>query len=720
MGINGRPRARATSARRGTSLLLFAAALVASAVLALGSLTGSAGAADSSASAGGVCGGVAATAPPASASAATASAAGSAQISADPITAGGVAKWLAIKGATVIGEKVGAFGVESVMRAIGLSNLLPDAEILANLNEIKAQLNGISSQLDGLNRSVNQAITEARKMQLDGVLTNLCSIAAKQEVTFEQDYLPMIEAGNELVNALASKDPGQADVKDPVTGFSLREKAAKLREGFLTHYGQAQSTLEAGIKELHGALVPGSVRTSALAVYGKVLMTNRYVSRRDSEHLRDLYAGLAEIRAIAALMAAEYRSADTLNRTALNNVLRGYLEGRREETQSLPPMIPAGAVIDLSGPTSETSTGYPIWFAPRDDDTGWLPNNRLPEPFNNVSVDEVDKVVDGLNKPNPDDGKNTDNGSLGSGWGVPTKEQFEALISEGCTTDADKPKTFVTKPCKNAVGPKSGGNVAGYLLKLNPEDRTWRALFCQPGGNLPCKPGWGPGANGQPPHAFVWTKDPWQLRMKCGWTILPPRQYTRTYNTYTGFLTAATNPQWRALPPLPDKVPGYELSAESISLTRCNDYFTRLARGSARPEAPRSPWVSGALLVTRRTNNADDTNLVNGAAGGPFRVDYMGQRSATCGGEAATIVGTGGDDNIRGTMGHDVIVARGGDDLIRALAGHDTVCGGAGNDVLNGGRGNDLLNGQRGNDVLRGGPGNNTLVPGPGRTHVVR
>jgi len=705
MGTNGRLRASAIGARRGSSLLLFAAALIASAVLALGASASPAGAADS---AGGVCGGVAATAPV------------TAQASADPITAGGVAKWLAIKGATVLGEKAGAFGMEALMKAVGLNSLLPDAEILANLDEIKAQLSGISGQLDGINKSVNQVIAEARKIQLDGVLTNLCSIAAKQEVAFEQDYLPMIEAGNELAHVLAGPNPGQADVKDPATGLSLRERVQKLRDGFVTNYGQAQNSLEAGIKELHSALVPGSVRTSALAVYGKVLMTKRFVGRSDSELLRQLYAGLAEVRAMAALMAAEYRSSEPANRTALNNVLRGYLEGRREETQSLPPMIPSGAVIDLSGPTSETSTGYPIWFAPRDDDTGWLPNNRLPAPFNNVGIDEVDKRVEELNKPNPDDGKDTENGSLGSGWGVPTKEQFETLISEGCTVDADKPKAFVTKPCKNAVGPKSGGNVAGYLLKLNPEDRTWRALFCQPGGNLPCKPGWGPGGNGQPPHAFVWTKDMWQLRMKCGWTILPPRQYTRTYTTYTGFLTAATSAQWRALPPLPEKVPSYELAAESISLERCNDHFTRLARGSTRPEASRSPWVSGALLVTRRTNNADDTNLVSGASGGNFRVDYMGQRSATCGGEAATIVGTGDDDNIRGTTGHDVIVARGGDDLVRALSGHDTVCGGAGNDLLSGGRGNDLLSGQRGNDVLRGGPGNNTLVPGPGRTHVIR
>jgi hypothetical protein len=113
-----------------------------------------------------------------------------------------------------------------------------------------------------------------------------------------------------------------------------------------------------------------------------------------------------------------------------------------------------------------------------------------------------------------------------------------------------------------------------------------------------------------------------------------------------------------------------------------------------------------------------------------------------CGGDVATLVGTGGADTLRGTRGNDVIAGRGGKDVIRSLGGNDKVCdgggndrvvlgggrdraiggagkdriaGGAGNDRLAGGRGNDTLSGGRGNDSLNGGRGTDTCFGGPGR-----
>jgi hypothetical protein len=725
MRTNGRPRARATGARRGTSLLLFTAALVASAVFVLGGLSGSAGAADA-ATATGVCDGKMLVSPggPAKASAsggavASASASGLATFD-DPITPAGIAKWLAGKGGIMVAEKVVGVAFEQITRAVGLGNLLPDAKILARLDEMNRQLADMSAQLNGLNQSVNQVIGEARQAQLDNSLDKLCSISVTQELLFEQQYLPMIKAGTELARILASSTPGQADVQNPDTKLTPRERAKKLQEDFIRSYRENWVELERGATEIHNALMPGGLQSSALAVYGRLLMTKRFLTRADSEQLRDFYFGLSEVNALATLMAAEYRSSEPQNREAFFNVLQKYLDGRKAELRSLPPTIPAGTIVDTGKPNSQTTTGYPMWFPPSDDDLGWLPKNTL-RGFKYVQIDEVDKRLDALNnaKPadRPDDLEAPEDGNLGTGWAVPSKEQMTALISEGCTVDADSPRKYVTGPCKNAVGPKSGGNVAGYLLKQLPDNRTWQALFCQSGNALTCNPGSGPGANGQPPHAFIWTREPYVQRMKCGWTIFPPKQYTETYSTYTGFRTTAAGVDQRPFPPLPEKIPAYEFAAGGISLDRCDDFFTRMARAGTNPTTSRSPWVSGILFVTRRTNSGDDTRLVNG---GNLRIDFMAQKSAACGGEAATIEGTGGDDNIRGTMGHDVIVARGGDDLIRALGGHDTVCGGAGNDVLNGGRGNDFLNGQRGNDVLRGGPGSNTLVAGPDRTHVIR
>ena len=98
-----------------------------------------------------------------------------------------------------------------------------------------------------------------------------------------------------------------------------------------------------------------------------------------------------------------------------------------------------------------------------------------------------------------------------------------------------------------------------------------------------------------------------------------------------------------------------------------------------------------------------------------------------CGGKLATIVGTRGDDRLRGTDGVDVLIARGGDDVIRARGGDDRVCARGGADRIRGGGGDDRLragadddkvgggadddwiNGGRGTDRCRGGAGENRL-----------
>lgn len=90
-----------------------------------------------------------------------------------------------------------------------------------------------------------------------------------------------------------------------------------------------------------------------------------------------------------------------------------------------------------------------------------------------------------------------------------------------------------------------------------------------------------------------------------------------------------------------------------------------------------------------------------------------------CGGLAATIIGTSGDDVLTGTAGADVIVGLGGRDRIDGLEGADVICGGAGNDVVIGGGGRDRLFGQDGRDVLRGGGSADVLVGGRQRDRIV-
>jgi Ca2+-binding RTX toxin-like protein len=59
-----------------------------------------------------------------------------------------------------------------------------------------------------------------------------------------------------------------------------------------------------------------------------------------------------------------------------------------------------------------------------------------------------------------------------------------------------------------------------------------------------------------------------------------------------------------------------------------------------------------------------------------FPTDTSAVRRASCNGRQATIVGTDGNDRVRGTTGPDVIVARGGNDFVRSRAGNDVICGG--------------------------------------------
>jgi Ca2+-binding RTX toxin-like protein len=143
-----------------------------------------------------------------------------------------------------------------------------------------------------------------------------------------------------------------------------------------------------------------------------------------------------------------------------------------------------------------------------------------------------------------------------------------------------------------------------------------------------------------------------------------------------------------------------------------------------------------------------DLGFTTDAAGSPHDVALTGTGTAvpashtpghtpTCEGIPATIVGTPGDDELRGTNGPDVIVARKGKDYILGFDGDDLICGGRGNDQIRAGygddkvlgkSGNDLLFGFRdddtvrggvGDDLLRGGGGDDALHGGPGHDLVV-
>lgn len=129
------------------------------------------------------------------------------------------------------------------------------------------------------------------------------------------------------------------------------------------------------------------------------------------------------------------------------------------------------------------------------------------------------------------------------------------------------------------------------------------------------------------------------------------------------------------------------------------------------------------MLIATALLAATTMMLGNGAA--------TGVPTYRCFGQAATIVGTPGDDVLIGRADTaDVIVGRGGDDIIKGMTdddyfdhsgfspgdrlcggpGADIVVGGMGEDHVQGGRGDDTVTGKFGYDVIaRGGPGNDRL-----------
>jgi len=99
----------------------------------------------------------------------------------------------------------------------------------------------------------------------------------------------------------------------------------------------------------------------------------------------------------------------------------------------------------------------------------------------------------------------------------------------------------------------------------------------------------------------------------------------------------------------------------------------------------------------------------------------------SCRGQAATIVGTLGNDTLTGTANKDVIASGYGDDTVSGGGGDDVICLGPGNDTGNGQGGDDTIfgddgtdtiDGGDGDDLIRGGKGNDEVFGGPGADNI--
>ncbi|WP_068118951.1 calcium-binding protein [Tropicimonas marinistellae] len=83
-------------------------------------------------------------------------------------------------------------------------------------------------------------------------------------------------------------------------------------------------------------------------------------------------------------------------------------------------------------------------------------------------------------------------------------------------------------------------------------------------------------------------------------------------------------------------------------------------------------------------------------------------------GYSIKLLGSAGDDVLKGFDLDDVLNGGAGDDVLRAGKGADALRGGEGADSLYGARGDDFLGGGEGNDTLVGGKGDDTIRGGKG------
>jgi VCBS repeat-containing protein len=130
--------------------------------------------------------------------------------------------------------------------------------------------------------------------------------------------------------------------------------------------------------------------------------------------------------------------------------------------------------------------------------------------------------------------------------------------------------------------------------------------------------------------------------------------------------------------------------------------------------------IVGSLVLALLVALATSALALAGSGSGSSR---SAEDGIECFGLKATVIGTPGDDRLRGTPGDNVVTGLGGEDRIIGGGGHDVICGGSGEDFITTGKGPDKIYGgaaddriisRKGPDIVYGGPGDDRLNGGPG------
>jgi uncharacterized protein YjbI with pentapeptide repeats len=405
-----------------------------------------------------------------------------------PLTAIDIAKFV---GEKALGAAAGkAFGM--VFSALGLDGGSPDA---AALRAIQAQLENISAQLVTVQKSIDTVNTNVLQNGLDAQLIGLRNQANLVRDVYDTKFIPVLNDAIALADAKAKKDPQAID-----------NATLKLFiDRFVFDVTFDFAGLGAIPQNFHDALVPGAA-TSVLSAMGKVLLSQRrYLTSDVSVAIRTLFGALADQQALAAWMRMERNvPADPRAPHAFDTfelVRKQYLANVVEEYRYLPPMIPAGVVID-AGPVATLRTNT-------SNATMWLPASDLGDVRSRPGPGGAlpPSITAALATVNAQYRGNFNN------WIVPS----QSADANGLLGD---------------FNPKTAKSANEYLTALNPTSPEWQAIT-------------------KTPWQFMWSSDTVTQSVSCSGLVAGRTVFqTVTFPSNTAVSTSTATPVWSPRPKL--------------------------------------------------------------------------------------------------------------------------------------------------------------------------
>ncbi len=259
--------------------------------------------------------------------------------------------WFAKAAASRIGGA--AFGF--VMSRLGLGDQTP-----AQMREISEQLRQVNAKLDRLQVTADDIRRRVDEAAFTNLMIRFKDLRADVESIHTNGMQEVALAAENLASVMSSPTT-------PEQVAEARECLQQKQEHFRVFAGRKGA--DNNVEKITNLMSSVATEDELVTGYGRLLLhRNRYLSRTQSQALRELYDYLEQYQALAAIQRAEWQVAEgkAVDTIAASNA-RFYSEiGLRPGTiqtqrASLPDPIPEGAVIDV-GTGADTTIGKTMFF----------------------------------------------------------------------------------------------------------------------------------------------------------------------------------------------------------------------------------------------------------------------------------------------------------------------------------------------------------------------